>query len=349
MNAEGNFDQMPDLNTDSIISMPEIESNPITKEIGINKPTPFDGDRKKIETFIQECRVYLQVNKKIYSTDEAKVAFFLSFMNDKEALRWKQTFLRSITDADGEMKFPTIKEFIDYLNMYFKPTNQTQEAAHQLALLRQGNKSAEEIITQFRLLISLAGYSSDTVSDHLHLIEKLQRTLNPSLVKKIMLMDNPPTTLNEWVDKAILIDNNYRMTMDVLGRMKEGKSKGEGRTGNYGKSNYFGGNYFGTKKTREEKDPNAMDIDAMTTEKRAALMRKGACFICEEPGHLARDHKEYEKKKGKTLGNTSPPPKRNIKEIHALIQALSPQETKDLLELHSANQEKEVKDDEQDF
>ena len=44
-----------------------------------------------------------------------------------------------------------------------------------------------------------------------------------------------------------------------------------------------------------------MDVDAMTTEKRNALMKKGACFICEETGHLAREHKEYmEKKKGKT-------------------------------------------------
>ena len=32
-----------------------------------------------------------------------------------------------------------------------------------------------------------------------------------------------------------------------------------------------------------KKDPNAMDIDVMSMEKWAALMRKGACFICEEP------------------------------------------------------------------
>ena len=36
-----------------------------------------------------------------------------------------------------------------------------------------------------------------------------------------------------------------------------------------------------------KKDPNAMDIDMMSMEKWAALMRKGACFICEETGHLA--------------------------------------------------------------
>ena len=304
--------------------------NESNKEIGINKPTAFDGSRKKVETFIQECRLYLQVNKKIYATDEAKVAFFLSFMTEKEVLKWKQTFLRSITNDDGEMNFPTIKDFVGLLNSYFKPTNQTQDA-------KQGKKTAEEIVLEFRPLISQAGYSSDTPSDHLHLIEKLQNVLNPALVKKIMLLDSPPTTIEGWVDKAILIDSQYRMTMDVLGRKTS-----EGKTNKPAK------NYFGARRS-QERDPDAMDIDAMTTEKQAVLMRKGTCFICEEPGHMAWDHKEYEAKKGRTWGNTSPPQKKTIKEIHALLQELSPQEKKELLELQSTSQKKEEKEDDEDF
>ena len=31
------------------------------KELGLDKPSPFTGERSKIETFIQECRVYLQM------------------------------------------------------------------------------------------------------------------------------------------------------------------------------------------------------------------------------------------------------------------------------------------------
>ena len=178
--------------------------------------------------FIQECRLYLQVNKKIYTTDEAKVAFFLSFMTEKEALKWKQTFLRSITNDDGEMNFPTIKDFVGLLNSYFKPTNQTQDAAHQLFLLKQGKKTAEEIVMEFQLLISQAGYSSNTPSDHLHLIKKLQNVLNPALVKKIILMDSP---IEGWVDKAILIDSQYHMTRDALGRKTN-----EGKTNNPAKN-----------------------------------------------------------------------------------------------------------------
>jgi hypothetical protein len=85
---------------------------------------------------------------------------------------------------------------------------------------------AEEIMTEFRFLVAHAGYIAQTSSDHLHLIKKLQKILNTSLFKKIMLLDNPPTTINEWVRKAITIDGQYRMTMDFLNRrMNEGRLK----------------------------------------------------------------------------------------------------------------------------
>jgi hypothetical protein len=81
--------------------------------------------------------------------------------------------------------------------------------------------------------------------------------------------------------------------MDILNRrIGEGKPNKEGRTNRQTWSNYFKGGM-----SKEERDPDAMDIDAMSTEKRAALMRKGACFICKETGHMARDHNEHMKKK----------------------------------------------------
>ena len=71
-----------------------------------------------------------------------------------------------------------------------------------------------------------------------------------------------------------------------------------------------------------KKDSNAMEIDAMSMEKRAAVMRKGACFICEEPGHLAQDHKK-QMEKGNNL-----PQKMKGRELHALIRALLARMTK---------------------
>ena len=66
-----------------------------------------------------------------------------------------------------------------------------------------------------------------------------------------------------------------------------------------------------------------MDIDAMSMEKQAALMRKGACFICKEPGHLAQDHKK-QMEKGNDL-----PQKIKEKELHAHLRALLAQMEED--------------------
>ena len=58
----------------------QIKTEPLTKEIIINKPTSFTGDQTRVQGFVQECLGYLQLNKHVYTSDEAKVAFVLSFL-----------------------------------------------------------------------------------------------------------------------------------------------------------------------------------------------------------------------------------------------------------------------------
>jgi hypothetical protein len=284
------------------------------KEIGINKPTPFNGDRKKVHSFIQECKVYLAINRKVYATDEAKVAFVLSFMTEKEALKWKETYITSITNTAGDIIFPTIKEFWELIEEYFKPADRIQDANDKLSILKQGNRPVEEMITEFRLLASQAGMTDITLPDNLHLIRLFRNALHPTLAKKILFSENVPQTFKEWVNRAIQYDTNYRMAMAILGKPTTGRSTSTSTSTSTS---------FRPRRTQEYKDPNAMDVDAMTTEKRTALMKKGACFICEEPGHMARN---CPKKK-----NTYQ--KRTVREIHAFIDALDKGEKEELASL----------------
>ena len=85
----------------------QIKTEPLTKEIIINKPTAFTGDWTQVRGFVQKCLGYLQLNKHIYTSDEAKVAFVLSFLTDKEALKWKETYLATIWDDHEGFKYPT--------------------------------------------------------------------------------------------------------------------------------------------------------------------------------------------------------------------------------------------------
>jgi hypothetical protein len=39
----------------------------------------------------------------------------------------------------------------------------------------------------------------------------------------------------------------------------------------------------------QRKDPDAMDVDALTMEERGMLLRQGKCFCCKKTGHMAKD------------------------------------------------------------
>ena len=69
-----------------------------------------------------------------------------------------------------------------------------------------------------------------------------------------------------------------------------------------------------------KKDPNAMDIDAMTTEQRAEAMKKGLCFGCGKRGHLNKDCPD--KKEKKEEKKKEEPKKWTSKELQLHVWAL---------------------------
>jgi hypothetical protein len=151
-----------------------------------------------------------------------------------------------------------------------------------------------------------------TGSDNLHLINYFQRGLNPAIAKKIALSDNVPTTVNGWAEKAIQYDTNYRLTMAMFsGKQTYSQSSSD---------------HWGKGSTSKQRDPYAMDVDAMTTEEQTTLMKQGCCFLCKLFGHMARDCPNKGKK-------TPPPAKKNVKDIHAMLAGLSKEEKEELLAL----------------
>jgi hypothetical protein len=51
-----------------------------TKELNLNKPEAFDGNRNNFKDFLQTVEVYMDVNHETYNNDLRKIAFVLSFM-----------------------------------------------------------------------------------------------------------------------------------------------------------------------------------------------------------------------------------------------------------------------------
>ena len=309
--------------TEQLIESPKENS----KEIGIGKPIAFDGDRNRIKTFIQECNVYFDINDKVYTTDKTKIAFMLSLMNDKEARIWKGHYINAITGKNLKITYPPFTDFIEALERAFIPADEEGEAMNKLELLRQGNRPVEQMVTDFRMLITQAGLAEETTSDHKHLIKIFMNCLNPQLKKKILFGESVPKTIHSWYAKAIQYDSTYRMGQALM-KMNENTKKTQGVPW----------------KRNNMADPNAMDttvgtattsgtafIGALTEEMRAALMKIGACFRCRKTGHLSRDCPQ--KNQGYQAPQQQPPQKHTAKGIHSNIRTMTVEERKELMAL----------------
>jgi hypothetical protein len=219
--------------------------------------------------------LYLGINRHIYHNDEKKIGFVLSYLNDKEAVQWCEAWIKRHTRA-GVVWFPPFGDFVDELNAAFEPVDTVGDTMHKLRMLKQGTKSAEELVTEFNLFCSQAGIiqSRDTT-----LINLFQPILNKLLLEKILDGETVPTTIGGWKTKVIQLDNNYRQKMAILGKTCDNRGQ---QSTNTGRRFYHPNN-------QQTKDPNAMDVNALSIKQREEAMRKGASFGCGEVGHISRN------------------------------------------------------------
>jgi hypothetical protein len=113
------------------------------------------------------------------------------------------------------------------------------------------------------------------------LINLYQKTLNRPLLEKILDGENVPKMIQGWLDKAVQMDNNYQRKMAILGKTRDNRAQQNTGRRFLRPSNQYVQNQM--------KDPNAMDVDVLSTKQREEAMRKGACFRCGEIGHISRN------------------------------------------------------------
>jgi Zinc knuckle len=136
---------------------------------------------------------------------------------------------------------------------------------------------------EFLQIIGQAGMDRKTPSDHLHLIGYYRKTLEPRLSRRILFSDDVPKTIDGWMEKAIQFDTNWRMgnlffNQDIKGNPLKQKADTNKSSGN---AHWW--------RTNERKDPNVMDVDALTMEERGMLLRQRKCLHCKKTGHMAKD------------------------------------------------------------
>ena len=246
------------------------------QELKLNQPKIFDGKRGELDDFIQDVQLYLAINDDVYDSDKKKIAYALSFMSEGDAKSWKGQFLRNATTTTG-MDLGIWKQFLIDLKAAFQPYDASGDALEELTTLKMGNTSIEDHIAKYKILLARSGVLDTSPSA----IDYFRKTLNIPLQRKLLELPTPPTNLKEWYDWAARLDNNFRKMQRIFGRGQTTANKGKEeprRRWNF-----------------QRKDPNAMDVDiitttmnAMTVEERENFMKEGLCFRCRKPGHISR-------------------------------------------------------------
>ena len=172
------------------------------KELRINLPKEFHRERDKTFQFLQDTSLYLALNEEIYNSDKKKIAFCLSFMNGGPAQQWKEAFITE-KNNNGVFEPGTYATFHQAVKDAFSATDTAGNARASLQNLRQTG-SADEYVSQFRILTGRSGITDDTA-----LVEYFIEGLNTSLLQKIFSLPTIPSKIKEWYDHATQFDNQW--------------------------------------------------------------------------------------------------------------------------------------------
>jgi Domain of unknown function (DUF4939) len=181
-----------------------------TKELNLNKPEAFNGNRDGFKEFLQNVEVYMDVNHKTYNNDLRKIAFVLSFMTTGSAATWKAQFIEEAyaesTPANPNNRLGTYTQFRKDLIEAFSMFNSVGDELDKLRSLRKKkNKSINEHIARFKMW---AAKSKIDTTNPLS-IELFKETLPWGSTLELMKLETPLKTIDDWYEWVATLDHQF--------------------------------------------------------------------------------------------------------------------------------------------
>ena len=198
--------------------------------------------------------------------------------------------------AKGELEVESAEQLFTKIRNDFGETLEEERKIEQLRTIEQGGRTCDKYVQEFKKVARGSGYEGRP------LIEKFKRGLNGTIRRKLAEVEELPTTIGEWQERAVRLDRNQRQSR-AEERMLERNAVHPGGNaqprggGSYGgregqimwraEGGYKGGgggNIFnrGGAQTGPRRDPNAIDINRGKGGNRT-------CYVCGKWGHMAKN------------------------------------------------------------
>ncbi|KAF8344182.1 uncharacterized protein EI90DRAFT_3114910 [Cantharellus anzutake] len=165
-------------------------------------PSPFNGDRERLDDFLAQCRLYLSLHHTEYPDDQQQILFVLSHMKEGTAAPWASQKINAYLSSNAAI--PMLDNFLQELKDMFADPNRAATAMQKLSDARQGISLVETVIQLFELHGPPSGLGETG------LIDKFQRAITHCLRESIYGSHPFPTTWEDWKQHALLLDNQHR-------------------------------------------------------------------------------------------------------------------------------------------
>lgn len=285
-------------------------------KLDVPRPEPFEGVGEDVIPFIRRLQGYFIAIGSKMTEAQQRINFAISLMSKAGGKTWRDNYYMNI-DSESEVPcYETFQDFVDALKTSFPVYNEKGQYITSFLDFKQGTQSTTSYVNKFQSLALMAGLKDATpattsnprMENNYELIsERFKAGLKSSLLTLCLNQATLPVTMTGWYDLALRLDSQQK------------------------------GHHVSA--SRRERDPDAMDIDAITLSHKAQWSNgcvlnaadkqehwdKKLCFYCHNPGHSTidcRTKKREKGQKGETRRDGPSQHPRNRDERRALVRAM---------------------------
>ena len=187
--------------------------------IEVAKPAIFNGEAGKVGGFIMACRLFMRMKLR-GSTVEEQIQWVLLYVQGGLADVWKENVIEELEAEEAEYKL--VEEFLTSLRKEFGGGEEESMKVVELRKMEQGGRTMEEFAQEFKWAARGSGYKGRP------LVEEFKRGINRGIRRKLMEVENPLTSIENWYRRATALDRNWRESRREEKRLREKKEVGGG-------------------------------------------------------------------------------------------------------------------------
>jgi Retrotransposon gag protein len=253
-------------------------------------PMIFTGERSLSETFMHDFKIYKIMNPltDVMKQPYAHVATALSLIRGPKVDNWVDEQLKELEQKARTISRSDKTLWTDFEAAFattFTDTAKKEDAYQKIKHLKMKDELVDDYITAFNSLAAKASWELNNAGT----IDAFRSGLRPGTLNTIMNRDVWPETMAQWQQAAQDEMCKYLAKKAILSfHLQMGNQGGLGTRNQwqrrFGQRGQGGGS--------SSCDPNAMDVDAISTrnplskEEKKWLMAEGRCFFCKQQGHM---------------------------------------------------------------